>query len=305
MTSIMKPFVLRFYSVLLKSDNNNFILFGLIVLIFNYGALCQSAVLPTKTKCYHVNYLSGSIIIAGGLATDYPAISRIKDKPEITQAELLALNPNIINPIDRWALHQNPGQYLQYSKISDIIEPPIFIILPALLGFDKNIRKDWLDILFMYIEGHTVTFTFYNYSWLGPTFQNRDRPLTYYTNLPLADRMNGGNRNSFYSGHVASVAFTSFFIAKVFCDYHPDMGANKYLLYSAAFIPPLVMGYLRVRALAHFPSDDLVGLTLGAFIGIVLPELHKFDYKGLSLGILSTHHSTGLSLYWKLPVHKS
>jgi hypothetical protein len=58
----------------------------------------------------------------------------------------------------------------------------------------------------MYLEGDTITFTFYNYSWLGPTFQNRYRPLTYYTDLSSADRMDGGNRNSFYSGHVASVA---------------------------------------------------------------------------------------------------
>jgi PAP2 superfamily len=300
----MKAFFKMFYPFMVKSGFNNFRCVALFCLIFNHSAFCQSNLVPAKTKLYHVNYLSGAIIIAGGLATDYPAIGRLKDKPEITQTELLDLNPDIINPIDRWALHQDPSQHLKYSKISDIAEPPIFIILPALLGFDKKIRKDWLDLLFMYLEGHTITFTFYNYSWLGPTFQNRDRPLTYYTSLPLADRINGGNRNSFYSGHVASVAFTTFFIAKIYCDYHPDIGAGKYLLYSAALIPPVVMGYLRVRALAHFPSDAMVGLTLGAVIGIVLPELHKFNYKGLTLGILSTPQSTGLSLCWTLPVHK-
>src|SRR5450755_975538 len=203
----------------------------LAFLLISHISFCQYPDSTTKTKRYHVNYLTGSAIIGGGLATDIFAISRIKNKPNVTDAELLALNTDAINSIDRWALHQDPSKYKMYGKISDAIEPAIFLILPALLGLDKKIpKKEWLDILFMYIEGHTITFTFYNYSWLGPTFQNRFRPLTYYTQLPLAARMGGGNRSSFYSGHSASTAFTSFFVAKVYCDFHPELGAAKYLL---------------------------------------------------------------------------
>ena len=282
------------------------ILTVLIVLTITRSAFCQTEVTAKKNKVYHVNYLTGSLIIAGGMGTDYFAISRIKNKPNLSIAELQALNPGVINPLDRWAIHQNPTNYLMFSKLSDDIEPPIFVILPALLGFDKKIRKDWLDLLFMYVEGHTITFTFYNYSWLGPTFQNKYRPITYYSSLPLANQITGNNRNSFYSGHCASVAFTTFFIAKVYCDYHPDLGFDKYLLYTAALIPPVVMGYFRVRALAHFPSDCMVGITLGAVIGIVIPELHKFNYKGISLGMYSPSvgTGTGLTLNWTLPDKK-
>lgn len=282
------------------------ILTVLIVLVITHSAFCQTEVTAKKNKVYHVNYLTGSLIIAGGMGTDYFAISRIKNKPNLSIAELQALNPGVINPLDRWAIHQNPTNYLMFSKLSDDIEPPIFVILPALLGFDKKIRKDWLDLLFMYAEGHTITFTFYNYSWLGPTFQNKYRPITYYSSLPLANQITGNNRNSFYSGHCASVAFTTFFIAKVYCDYHPDLGFDKYLLYTAALIPPVVMGYFRVRALAHFPSDCMVGITLGAVIGIVIPELHKFNYKGISLGMYSPSvgTGTGLTLNWTLPDKK-
>src|SRR6185312_12900103 len=109
-----------------------------------------------KPHRYHVNKVTGSIIIGIGLGTDAFAISRIKDKPDISTAELQALNPAHVNSFDRWALHQNPSGYKNYSKLSDIIEPPLFILLPAMLGLDKKIpKKDWLDILFMYIEGHT------------------------------------------------------------------------------------------------------------------------------------------------------
>lgn len=279
--------------------------FALLVLFPNRDARCQSPDSAIRTKRYHVNYFGTGAIIAAGAASDAFAISRIKNKPALTDAELLALNTTEINSIDRWALHQDPSKYHMYSKLSDGIEPPIFLVLPALLGLDKKIpKKDWMDILMMYIEGHTITFTFYNYSWLGPTFQNRFRPLTYYTQLPVKDRMDGGNRNSFYSGHSASVAFTSFFVAKVYCDYHPDLGATKYLVYTAALIPPVVMGYIRVKALAHFPSDDMVGITLGAAIGVILPELHKFNYKGITLGMMCSPDVMGLSICWTPPEHK-
>jgi membrane-associated phospholipid phosphatase len=282
-------------------------LIALTFLLFDQVAHCQSpdSTASGRPRRYHVNYFIGSVIIGAGLGTDAFAISRIKDKPNLTNAEIQALNPESVNSFDRWALHQNPSGYRNYSRISDIIEPPLFILLPAMLGLDKKIpKKEWLDILFMYIEGHTITFTFYNYSWLGPTEQNRLRPLTYYSQLPLADRMNGGNRNSFYSGHTASVAFTSFFIAKVYCDYHPELGFGKYLLYTAAVIPPAVMGYFRVRSLAHFPSDALVGLGLGAMVGILVPTIHKAHNKGVSLNLFSTPESTGLSVCWTLSTHK-
>src|ERR1700722_15953304 len=91
---------------------------ALVILIFSQTAFCQTTDQPQRKKIYHVSYISGSIIIAGGLATDYPAIGRIKNKPNLSSAELAALNPGILNSIDKWALNQNPSQHLMYSKIS-------------------------------------------------------------------------------------------------------------------------------------------------------------------------------------------
>jgi len=268
--------------------------------------LCQEAFSQgsdtiIRKKVYHVNRITGSIIILGGLATDYPAIGRIKGKEDISTAEISALNPGALNFLDQWALHQPTSDYLMYSKLSDNIQIPIYTLFPAALALDKQIRKNYLDILFMYFEGHVITFTMYNYSWFGPTFQNKYRPITYYTNLPLADRTTGNNRNSAYSGHTASTAYTSFFITKVYCDYHPDLGGEKYLLYTAALIPPLAMAYFRIRALAHMPSDCLTGLTIGALVGVILPELHKYKCKNLAFGMLNIPGATGLDMCWTLP----
>ncbi|HTB30942.1 MAG TPA: phosphatase PAP2 family protein [Bacteroidia bacterium] len=271
----------------------------IIGITYSITGICQTPDPVPRKKIYHVNYITGSLIIAGGLVSDYPAIGRIKDKADITSGEIADLNTGLLNPLDRWATEQNPSQYKLYSTLSDDVQIPMYVLVPAILAFDKKIRMDWLDLLFMYVEGHIVTFTFYNYSWLGPTFQNKFRPITYYTSLPMSDRTTGNNRNSAYSGHTASVAYTSFFLAKVYCDYNPE--ASKFLIYTAAVIPPLAMGYLRVRALAHMPSDCMTGLTVGAVIGIVLPELHKFSKKGITLGMLSIPGATGLDVCWTLP----
>jgi hypothetical protein len=259
----------------------------------------------TEIKPYHVNYPVVGVIIAGGMISDVFAISRIKGKTDMTDEELLFLNSpaqrDLINPIDRWALRQNASDRKRFQQISDIGQVPMYL-LPGLLMFNKNIRKDWLDLMMIYLEGHTITFTFYNYSFLGPTFQNRYRPVAYYPEFANNTRESGNNRNSFYSGHVASSAYSTFFMAKVYCDYHPDMGAEKYLWYVAAAVPPLLMGYARVKALDHFPSDGAVGLALGAAIGIIVPELHKNPrYKNLSLGMFSSSDAMGLSIRWKLP----
>jgi membrane-associated phospholipid phosphatase len=266
----------------------------------SYGNPTDTA--AVKLKVYHDCKPVTIAIIVAGACTDYFAINRIKGKADLTSAEMLALNPGVINPIDRWALNQNtsPADVKRYSMLSDNMEIPFFM-LPGLLFFNKHIRKDWLDIMLMYVEGHVITFSFYNYSWFGPTFTNRYRPLTYYSNLPMDQRTSGNNRNSAYSGHDASVTFASFFAAKVYCDYHPDLGAKKLLVYALATVPSLIEGYLRVKALAHFPSDVMVGYTIGAAVGIILPELHKMKSKNVSLALFSSGGATGLGMLCTIP----
>ncbi len=259
---------------------------------------------PGKIKVYRVNYFVEGAIIAVGMAGDLFAIPRLKSKLSLDSAEVVFANSdrqkNLINSADRWALKQQTSDRALWKKISDYGEIGIFL-LPSLLMIDKNIRKDWLHLLFMYVEGHTVTFTFYNYSPLGPYFINRYRPAVYYPELGLAAQTNSNNRNSFYSGHVASCAYSTFFMVKVYCDYHPNIGAAKYLLYLAASIPPLAIGYARIRSLDHFPSDIAVGFGLGAIIGIVVPALHKIPCsKHLSLGLATSPDEVGLSIRWKL-----
>ncbi|MER3464352.1 MAG: hypothetical protein C4329_08045 [Chitinophagaceae bacterium] len=132
---------------------------------------------------------------------------------------------------------------------------------------------------------HAVTFTLYNYSQIGPTCVDKFRPIAYYSYFSDAERRAGNQKNSQYSGHVASSAASTFFAVKVYSDYHPEIGAKKYLYYTIAAIPPLVEGYFRIKALAHFPSDIAIGFGVGALTDILVPQLHKIKHQNIGVGL--------------------
>lgn len=248
---------------------------------------------------YRMNYPRSLAFSAIATAANIYAIPNlIKAKEPLSDAELAALNPDIFTGFDRWALKHDPSNRHNLDVLSDRILTVTSAGALALF-LDKKIRPHWLRIFTMYYETSAVTFSMYNFSPFGALFQNKIRPLAYYTNVDPNLRKDGNSRNSFYSGHVANAAASSFFMAKVYSDYHPELGAKKYLLYGLATIPPLAISYLRVKALFHFPSDCVVGLAIGAACGILVPETHRIKNKNLQLGISPVQNGAAVNMVWK------
>ncbi len=241
---------------------------------------------------YHINGWSTGGIVVGGAIVDVLALRTLHGKPTITDAEFDGLNRTVFG-IDSWALRQNTTNYLGVEKYATITNASA-VLLPLTLFFSDRINKDWVNILALYLEVESVSLSIYIASPMGPLFQNKFRPIVYYDNLTRSERNNGYNRNSFYSGHVASAAAATFFMAKVIDDYNPQMGANKAWLYAAAAVPPLILGYIRMLGLNHFPSDIITGFGIGAACGIVIPQLHKISDNDLQFGVFSSPEATGL-----------
>jgi membrane-associated phospholipid phosphatase len=233
-------------------------------------------------------------------AGNFIAIPKILHaKKDISPEEIAALRPELLSSIDRWALNQDPSQRDKWFKFSDATLPAT-VVLSFSMFLDKNIRKDWINILLMYYEAQAVAFTVYNYSPFGPAFQNRLRPLVYYGNyFPDDLRLRGGQRNSMFSGHAGNAAAATFFAVKVYSDYHPEIGKKKYLYYAIAALPPIFVGYTRVKALAHFPSDVFLGLVVGAVSGISIPSLHKIRPKTVQFGVTYNEFGSGIGFTWK------
>ena len=225
-----------------------------------------------ESDIYNVNpYIDGAITL-GAFVTNYWGLRVVDRKAPLDSAEIAALDANDINAFDRSATEQDASYMYQAWDISDV-GMRVSFFLPALLMLDKDIRQDWAPIILLYLETEAIVGNLF--SWGAAIHIDRIRPLVYHPDVSYDDKTFKRNKNSFYSGHVSSSAAASFFVAKVYCDYHPELGNKKFIFYGLAVIPPAFTGYYRYKGMKHFPTDVLTGLAVGAATGILVPHLHK------------------------------
>jgi len=193
--------------------------------------------------------------------------SKIYSKDASSEYDIMQLKKSDLNGFDRWAVDV---YHPDAEKASDAVFYGA-MPLPLVLLFDKDIRKDALKIGMLYIEAMGITGVFYTGS---NYYVNRYRPLAYNPSVPMDIRREGGSTNSFIAGHPALVATSTFFTAKVFSDYNPDSKLRPWL-WGAAILSTGATAYWRHRAGKHFPSDLIVGTSIGALSGILVPHFHK------------------------------
>jgi len=252
---------------------------------------------PEQEKVYKLNY-KVEIPLTGGLfALNFLGFAQLSKKPTLDSLHIITLNKDDIWAFDRIVFKQSQPAPSSIYTISDIGLYTSYL-LPALLFFDDEIRESWLDITLLYFETQAINLNIY--VWGGPAFTERIRPIIY--NEGSWDyKLGNGTTDSFFSGHVSMAAGASFFMAKVYSDYHPELGPKKWLLYTGALIPPAFVGYFRYRGFMHFPTDILIGATVGATVGILGPHFHKIARKrNQNLSILPfTGKYNGLAISMK------
>ena len=236
--------------------------------------------------------------VAGSAWTLY-AFSKIYDRDESSAEKIQSLRTSNIPRFDRWAADIYSEKAAEASDVFFYGSMP----LPVLLMFDKKVRRDAIKITVLYWEAMAVTGVLYSTSSI---LTSRYRPYAYNPEAPMSLRVRGGAKNSFYAGHVALVGTSTFFMAKVFADYHPD-SKIKWIPYTLASIGTGATAYLRHRGGRHFPSDILLGTTLGPIVGILIPQFHKNkQVSESSLSIMPFAGSTnGLSLIYTFKKKKS
>jgi membrane-associated phospholipid phosphatase len=132
-------------------------------------------------------------------------------------------------------------------------------------------RKDFWKIGYLYLEALTATGVVYS---TAVNLTNRYRPFTYNKESPMYLAVQSNSKKSFFAGHVALVATSTFFMAKVYADYHPD-SKLKWVFYAGAGALTAATGVMRNLAGMHFLSDVLLGAAVGTLSGILVPGLHK------------------------------
>ena len=251
-------------------------LFALLLLSGSLSAQFSLDSLFRSSQMYAVHPAVSLPIIAGGGYAAHQRLLSLQDKPKLTAADFAALDRNDVRWIDRTALSRDLDKHKQAIIQSDYIFNT-GQLLPFGLFVWKKYRRDWFDISLMYLESQVAQGLFYGYAPFGPTAVDRFRPSVYYDQLSQESRSDGNERNSMFSGHVSTAATGFYFFARMIDDYNPQLnGGQRALLYTGATLPSLLMGWLRIKALKHYPTDVFVGLGVGAISGIGVPSIHKW-----------------------------
>ena len=111
----------------------------------------------------------------------------------------------------------------------------------------------------------------------------RARPFTYRPdldhNIPGCKAYNKEHPDanlSFYSGHTSHVASFVFFANSMLWFYKPEYRSHGWAWIVSGLLPAAV-GYQRVMAGKHFPSDVMAGYLIGAAVGYMVPRFHEND----------------------------
>ena len=234
------------------------------------------------------------VLVGGGAFTLFN-FSRISKKTASSPAFVTGLKKSDVNWFDRWGVRAYSEKTDNQSYIPFFVSMPLPIIV---FGIDKKMRKDFFKLSFLYAEAMTITGVLYS---AGAAYTNRLRPLVYSPETPMEKRISSESKKSFFAGHVALVATSTFFVARVLSDYHPE-SKLKWLYYSIAGAATFTTAYLRQAAGEHFFSDILLGTAVGTLSGLLTPALHQRKLiKNQRLSILPFGgHGAGLAAIYKL-----
>jgi membrane-associated phospholipid phosphatase len=239
------------------------------ILSINEPVITDSAIKSPagKRPVYKLNLAVDIPLTAITTSVTLFGFSKIYNKERLTVEEVESLDPRNVNRFDRSATRQYNesfsrfGDYLFYGSMP----------LPVLFFVDKKMRKDFIKLATLYLEAMGVT----GISYVSAVyFGDRYRPYTYNDAVPMDFKLRGGSRNSFFAGHPALVGTSTFFMATAYADYHPESKV-KWLFYTLASAATLTTTLARYYGGRHFPSDLIIGTTLGPLSGILIPKLHK------------------------------
>lgn len=217
---------------------------------------------------YKVTFKKDGPIIAGLLGLNVLGVHLIQNKKDLTPEELATRTRDKVPFFDRG----NVGYY--DDAINRASYPPFYASFAwpvVMMLVDGDQTRNFGQVLTLYIETMAVTGAMFS---ITAGAINRSRPLVYGSETPMGTRLSNNSQRSFYAGHTAATAASSFFTAKVFSDMNPDSKLKPFIWVAAAALPAVV-GYQRYKSGQHFLSDNVLGYALGAATGILIPHWHK------------------------------
>ncbi|MFQ5448405.1 MAG: hypothetical protein ACE5FF_15880, partial [Saprospiraceae bacterium] len=126
------------------------------------------------------------------------------------------------------------------------------------------------------VQFSEVIFLTNGFSTIAWRLVKPEDPFYFSAEQPVALKPTPGDGLSYFPDRTALTSCLSFFSAKVWADYHPH-SRLKPIVWAAAAAIPAVTGYLQYGAGKRRASGVLADYAVGAFIGYIVPQLHKVD----------------------------
>ncbi|NEU07975.1 phosphatase PAP2 family protein [Flavihumibacter sp. R14] len=256
--------------------------------------LLSTKLLAQSESPYKTSWKTDGIAIAGGIGLSTLGLNMIKDKKDLTEADINTLSKEDVFVLDRFSA----GYYNEKADDNSYI--PFygsFAAVPVIMLLNKNERNHAGQVMTLFVETMSITGALFS---ITAGAVERSRPYVYNTGVEMSHRMDSDSQRSFFAGHTAATASATFFAAKVFSDFNPDSKARPYVWAAAAAVPAAV-AYMRLRAGQHFLTDNLLGYGIGAGVGILVPHLHKkSNNSGLSMTPFTSDKVHGVSLTYSM-----
>jgi membrane-associated phospholipid phosphatase len=213
------------------------------------------------------------ILVAVGLGAMLPRLLLPETAPTSCLPD--ACDAEEVNSFDRWAIgkHSKTAKALSDAAFYGSLALPYALsALDVATGAPPDGAEGWAKDNLVLLE--SMMFTLATANALQFVFA-RARPLVYDAeHFSYEERSHASHMLSFPAGHVAANVAMATTYGWIFARRHPD---------SPWIAPVFALGYAtatlngtgRVLAGEHFPTDVLVGVGLGAAIGIAVPLLHE------------------------------
>jgi len=216
---------------------------------------------------YSVNFKKEIPYISTAVGLNLTGAYLASQLNNLSVAQISALDANNVNSFDRFATMHYSTHFARASNGLEIATQ----LVPIVFLSEKNSRRHFGQILALYVE---ASFINTGLTIVTKMTARRTRPFVYNPSVPIEDKLGRTARASFISGHTSTAAVGSFFTAKIFSDFYPD-SPWKPVVWGAAAVIPGLMGYFRVAAGKHYPTDVIAGYLVGGSIGFLVPHLHK------------------------------
>lgn len=238
--------------------------------------LCCVSVNLVANESPYKNYSSADNVVIGVSAlAGLTSLYLEHQMNPLTPEQAARLDRNTVNRFDRpvtFLLSPRSAQFSDYGMRASLLLPLVFLA-------DSRVRRHSGHVGYLYFETMAITGVV---TELTKVTTQRLRPWAFNENVPLEKKKGKEIKKAFFSGHTSASFAGAVFFAKVFSDFYPD-SRWKPVVWSGCLGLASAVGYWRVRAGRHYPTDVIAGALFGGVIAYVVPELHKKEGSSLLL----------------------